>query len=356
MRLWMYGCGADPVHGARRLARLGFSAVAGGPELIGAAAEYGLDCYLCTGAFGYNGDFKREEYLTVDVNGDRRLWFGSTCPTNPGVRARNLEDIKQLAANRGVKGILIDGCRFASPASSDDIEAFFTCFCDGCMTKARGLGFDAGRMHAAARELYRLYRGEGNAAAFAERHASGLADWFAFRRAATTEHLIDFIDVVKSAGLLAGIYIFTPSLSFLVGQNYTDLADKMDIIAPMVYRKYKEPHGPACLNHEWGAVYKILHGVCGDRRAGGMLSAMLGYPVTADIVDNGFDTGIVYDETKRAADIAGGEKTAPIILLDDDDVSGCLDACRRAGAETAQFFLYDEALLTAAEAQGAFSV
>jgi len=358
MDFWMHGLGGDPDQNAKKLKKSGFSAVIGDSSAIDAARGVGLDCYLCTGAYGY-GAFNNEGYLSLDVNGDRRLWFGSACPTNAEVRSKNISDIKTMAASKNIKGVLIDGARFASPASADNAEAFFTCFCGNCMEKATGYGYDAARMQKSAFELYRLYKGDGNSSAFVERHLAGLMDWFAFRRIATTEHLLNFVDAVKSANadMIAGIYIFTPSLSFLVGQNYSDLAKRMDIISPMIYRKYKSDDGPACLNHETTAIFNILRGVLKDaKKTRALLSALTGVNVDEHIKETGFPPETVGAEVKKAAGLAGGEKIIPIILLDDDRLRESIKSCADAGARTVSFFTYDDALIGAAAEEGLFKI
>ena len=353
----MHGLGDDPGRNAKKLRRLGFSAVVGNTENIGAALENGLDCYLCAGAYGYSGEFKNENYLSIDVNGDRRLWFGSTCPTNFGVREKNIETIKSMARTPGIKGVLIDGARFSSPASADNIESFFTCFCGGCMKKADSMGYDALRMRESARELYLLIKGAGRPAGFIENRLPGLIDWFSFRRRATEEHLTDFAETIKTANaeLKAGIYIFTPSLSFLVGQNYSGLANVLDFFSPMIYRKYNAPEGPACLNHEMAAIFSSVNGIFSDeRRTESFLSSLFGFSVTPRALADGFPPGVIYSEIKKAISLAGGKKVAPIIQLDDEFLDESIAACENAGADTVNFFLYDDKKIDDAIKKGIF--
>lgn len=358
MQRWMFCGGSTPAEGIKALVALGFSAVVGNSEAtLEAAAQSGLAYYQFTGAYKYKGAFEREEYLAVDVNGDRRHWFGSTCPTKEDVRARNIEDIRQMAMRPGIRGVLIDGARFSSPASADNIESFFTCFCDGCMQKAAGMGFDVSRMRRDVDALYRLCQGQGGAAAFASRHLYGVLDWLAFRRLATTEHIASFTSAVKSAGdgLVAGIYIFTPSLSNLVGQSYLELSPMLDLFSPMIYRHCHTPTGPACLDFEYGAILPALTNALGDAaRARALLFALTGLAVPAQPVAEGFPVEAVYTETKAAAALVGRKRTWPIIMLDDDRLAQSIQACARAGAQGVTFFAWNAAHMETAVARGVF--
>ena len=359
MELWMYGLGDKPQDNAKTLKEIGFSAVVGGGEAnIEAANSNGLDFYHCIGAYSYSGVFANEQYLAVDVNGKRQLWFGSTCPTKAVVRAKNIDDAIQKAKQQGVTGVFIDGARFASPASAKSIDAFFTCFCDDCMQKAAGMGFDTKRMHKSAYELYCLCHGKGNAAKFWETQLPGLTDWFTFRRRATTEHLINFAKAVKSVDekLTTGIYIFTPSLSWLVGQNYTDLAPYMDIFSPMIYRRYQASEGPACLNFELGALYEALKGASGNvKRTAALLYTLFGFPVSSQTVQEGFPVDAVYSEVAKTSALVGADKAYPIIQLDDASLGESIQACARAGATCVNFFMWNDASMEDAISNGVFS-
>ncbi|MCL1795422.1 MAG: hypothetical protein FWG37_00885 [Clostridia bacterium] len=357
MRLWMYGAGDQPEKNIKTLKSLGFSTVVGGgPETMEAAAANGLDFYHCSGAFGYRDEFQKDEYLSVDINGDRRLWFGSTCPTNEKVRAKNIGDIQTIVRRPGAKGVLIDGARFASPASADNPEAFFTCFCEGCMKKAADMGLDTLRMQKAVYALYSLCFREGDATTFVDQHLIGLMDWFAFRRRATTEHIVNYARAVKSVReeLIAGIYIFTPSLSAVVGQSYRELRSVLDLFSPMIYRHYRLPEGPACLNIEFEAIVSALNSIYRDSaRTEAFLYALTGLRVPPNPAAQGLPVEAVYTEAKTAAALAGPKQTVPIILLDDDRLKDSIDACQNAGADAVALFAWNEKHMEAASAGGA---
>lgn len=349
MRLWMHGIGADIPASVRKLKSLGFEAVVGSvPALIRAANEAGLDVYLCSGAFGASGPFAEARYLARDISGQPRVWFGSACPNQPDVRAANLESIARMAQTEGIRGILIDGARFASPASSSDPDTFFTCFCPVCAAKAEQLGYDFSSMRESVRVLRQHL--SGLSAPPLLDHLPGLAAWLSFRRQCVTEHLLHFCGTVKGVNpdLLSGIYIFTPALAALVGQCYEDLQGKMDLFAPMIYRHYRAPEGPACLNHELSALANMLSARFLPPSSAVRLMASLtglaldGFNSAADLL-NGLPPEAVGSEVRRARERLGADSALiPILQLDDPLLGESIQHPRQAGADGVNFFHYDD--------------
>jgi hypothetical protein len=349
----MHGSGPDIPAAVRVLKKAGFEAVVGNqPQLIAEANHAGLDAYLCSGAFGASGRFAAENYLARDINGKPQLWFNSTCPNQPEVRKANLEAAAEMAAVSGIRGILIDGARFASPASSRNPDAFYTCFCPVCAEKAEQLRYDFDLMRSAVQALYQWMRG-----GTAERllpHAQGLLDWFSFRRRCTTEHLLNFVNGVKAFNpeLAVGIYIFSPAIAPLVGQSYSDLDGQMDIVAPMIYRCYNAEDGPATLNHELAAVAaELSRCVFSPHSTLEILSVLTGLPLGgglsgADIRLQGFPTDAVGIEVRRARSMLPNTRNLiPIIQLDDPMLRHSIDAALQSGADGVNFFAYDHRLL-----------
>lgn len=345
----MHGCGPQPTEGARHLKELGFEAVVGGEETVQAALEQGLQAYLCSGA--YRGPaFTGEEWLAEDMWGRRQKWFSSTCPTRKEVRAYNLEGVRKMAQTPGIQGILIDGARFASPSSGESSDAFYTCFCPHCMEKAEKMGFDAKEMRMAAAMLYDFLHGKPlDLMPF----YAGLREWMEFRRAATTEHLLDFVQAVKEVNpdLKAGVYIFAPALSDLVGQHYRDLRGKMDIIAPMLYRCYPQESGPACLNVELADMLTMLEGAANltPQQRIYALNALTGHELVGyedpDELRKGLDVSILRREAQRAKRMAADQEVIPIIELDDPKLESAILQTAAGGADGVNFFLYEEALV-----------
>ncbi|MBQ7059908.1 MAG: hypothetical protein IJM83_11535 [Firmicutes bacterium] len=356
MKLWMYGSTdkdqPDVVTGARQLKKIGFSTIVGGVESAKAGIEEGMDAYVSSGA--YRGpDFKGEEWLAEDPWGNKRRWFSSTCPTRKEVREYNLSQIRNLAKTPGIKGVIIDGTRFSSPSSGpepDGTDAYFTCFCPSCMAKARAMGFDPAEMREAAARLFDYLHGK---PVKIEWYLHGLHEWMEFRRAATTQHLVNFAKTVKEVDpdLETGIFIFTPALSDLVGQNYRDLRPYMNIYSPMIYRCYPEESGPSCLNVELSDMLKMLEGATDldihDRIR--ILSGLTGIELTGyedpDVMRKGLDVRLIREETNRARTMIGDRKLVPIIELDDPDLEEAICEARKGGADEVSFFVYNRMIL-----------
>lgn len=352
MRYWMHGVGNDVPSSIRLLKNLGFEAVVGnGPVMIDEANAVGLDVYLCSGAFGAHGKFSDPKYLSQDINGKPQLWFNSTCPNNPEVRQQNLENITLMARIKGIKGILIDGARFASPASSTNPDAFYTCFCPTCEEKACDLDFNFKHMKKAVESLYQRINYNRNINL--SDHIKGLVDWLAFRWVCTTEHLINFSKTVKNQNpeLLTGIYIFSPSIAPLVGQNYYDLQNYMDIFSPMIYRSYKAAEGPACLNFELSVIARELgKSILPMDRAISLISSITGIEMTGisspDDILNGLSPKSIRNETQKARTaISGSGQLVPILQLDDERLIESVAEAEKAGADGINFFMYQDQLM-----------
>ena len=352
MRYWMHGVGNDIPSSIRLLKNLGFEAVVGNDQvMIDEANAVGLDVYLCSGAFGAHGKFSDPKYLAQDINGKPQLWFNSTCPNDPEVRQHNLENIVLMTRTKGIKGILIDGARFASPASSTDPDAFYTCFCSTCEKKACDLGFNFKHMKKAVEALYQ--RINHDRSIDLSDYIKGLVDWLAFRRVCTTEHLINFSKTVKNQnpGLLTGIYIFSPSIAPLVGQNYHDLQKHMDIFSPMIYRHYKAKEGPACLNFELSVIAQELgKSLLPMDRAISLISSITGIEITEisspDDILNGLSPKSIGNETQKAkAAISDNDQLVPIIQLDDERLAESIAEAEKAGADCINFFVYNDKLM-----------
>lgn len=354
--LWMHGLATPPGDHVKFLADNGIgTVVAGGaPETVEACAAHGVALYLCSGAYG-RGGFS-DAHLSVDVNGDRQVWFGSTCPNQPAVREANLKGIAAMAATGGIAGIYIDGCRFASPASG--LEAFFTCFCAVCEEKAHEWGYDFARMKTDATALYRMIKGQDSGTRWRQTGVSssmllhflvnhpGILEWLRFREACTTEHLRHMRETIKRVNpdLVFGIYIFTPTLAPLVGQNYAALSDGViDLFSPMIYRNFPPPDGPACINLE---LYEIGGWFSGTESVVMQtLAAFFGTPSRPlpRLQDKGLPSQTVGEETRRARSLIGDAvPLVPIIHLDDPEIEASIQAARDGGADGVSFFVYQE--------------
>jgi hypothetical protein len=360
LKYWMYGLPKDDKReSVDFLKQKGFNCLVTAPDEKAAelASEAGMEFYACIGAYSREGF--SDECLSVDINGDRRVWFNSTCPNRSDVREANIEAIDRVARSEGVRGIFIDGCRFASPASG--LDAFFTCFCPVCEKKSEAMGYDFPAMKRDVGELYKIISGASvevgwNAIArgiFNLLHLlvrfPGVIEWLRFREECTTEHISALSKVVRSAkkGSSFGIYSFTPLLSPLVGQSYVKMRDHIDVFSPMIYRNYPPPDGPACLNRELYEIASWFERVsASEDEKLSILFNLCGYPIrywNLSQLDKELPIEAIEWETKKArALIGGGKELAPIIYLDDDRIEDGVGAVREGGADGVAFFIYKE--------------
>jgi hypothetical protein len=220
-----------------------------------------------------------------------------------------------------------------------------------CEKKATGLEFDFVKMRKAVELIFTHQQGQpwvdlGET-------IKGLVDWFQFRRVCTTEHLLNFCDTVKKVNpsLLTGIYIFSPSLSTLVGQSYCDLRGKMDVFSPMIYRDYQAEQGPACLKFELSAlVQEMGKKLIPEQQAIALLAGLTGLPIhdagSAAELFGGLSPQIVGYEVKQARkQVERTKQLIPIIQLDDDLLEESITEAKVAGADGINFFVYQEPVM-----------
>jgi hypothetical protein len=320
------------------LAAHGWDAVISGddPAFQAAARAHGLTPWACLGAFTPPSD--DPALLCLDVNGDRQRWFGSGCPNHPAVRASSLERHRLAASRPDVAGVFLDGIRFASPASG--LEAFCTCFCEHCLRAATDMGLNADRMQRDVTALYRrLIAGEPLTTAWLRSGLSGVDDWLRFRRQTITQFVRELADVVHAEGKHLGAYLFSPCLAPLVGQEYTDLAPYLDIVAPMLYRNVNELHCIAPINTE---LHAIAEWTAVDGPAWVLEFADLpGEEICGrnDLLARGVSPAAVGRETARAnALITARTCLAPILWYDDPEAGSTVEEVLKNGASGIQVF------------------
>ncbi len=357
MELWMHGISSEsPQDCLSRLRELEFSAVVLGANKpnIEASKQAGLDTYVCTGTFSRSEDFKDERYLAHDVEGKPREWFGSTCPNVAGVREENISKIEKVLGETKADGLMLDGCRFASPASG--LGALFTCFCPRCRRKSEDMGFHFSRMRDDARKLYRTLAdgrlGEAprlNPFSLLSEisHLPGIADWMAFRRMCVIEHFQNVADIVHEMGAEMGGYIFTPCLSPIVGQDYADLGSILDIASPMIYRNYPQDPGPACLNKETAALVTYLQrGGLPDEEASDFINRFLGLEehgkLTREIADSTTLKSVEKELERSSQLLEGVRKRIPILYLGDEQVEKSIKTASNLDLEGVDFFVYKD--------------
>lgn len=323
MRFYMFGMDeARPEACAEALAARGFSSIVCPPRqrCVDAAVRAGLKAYVCVGAFPAGECTQR----CVDADGAQRLWFGSGCPNDDGASAVRVRRWQTAAALKRLSGVLIDGVRFASPASDAAGEALFTCFCPKCRARMTEMGVDAEEVR---REVVAWRRGE---------RALPPQTWLTFREDTVRRAMEAFVRTVKTVDshLTAGAFVFPASLGALVGQA-GDALKPLDVVAPMLYRRYDKPEGPATLNHEYAALQRLL----GRAR----VKQFCGVDVPKNVLSDGFVPEALRAETTFPT--LPSQTLAPILQIDDPCMKRSVQAVCAGGAQSVGFFMYDEAAL-----------
>lgn len=334
----------DPVKCARELKRKGVSAVvtdASGALFAPVLSDEGLDVYLCYSAFSLDNDTDPNRYC-ADVWGNPRVWFSSGCPNDAALAENRMQSILD-SVNPYIKGIFVDGARFASFASSEGTDAFFTCFCPCCMEKMHASGLDAQAIRTAVSSLKHSLHDDMHL----------VRDWLSFRSACVKHYMDTFAQRVHAmdTSLKAGAFIFEPFLAPFVGQTM-DACASLDIIAPMLYRNYPHTDGPACMGHEWSALYRMF----GDNTPALLsITGLDGHPLSKGIsytaeavrvLTDGFGPSDVGRCVKTARSLLQPCQSLWPIIQIEDDLLNCTERCAfENGADAIGYFAYGQALL-----------
>ena len=305
-----------------------------------ALAREGLALYLCFGAYAAGPESSGAQ----DALGRAVRWFGSGCPNDTvNKEARLAAALDRLRKTPGARGLFVDGARFASFASGEGFEVFFTCFCPRCMRRMEERGLDAGRVREAAARLLRTGRIGGD-------DGEALRGWFSFRAACTRAYFDRFAAAVHTVrpDCEAGAFVFAPSLGGFVGQAPETFA-ALDLFSPMLYRAYPHPEGPACLGHEWAACLDRF-----DARTARLLVQTAGVPTDLvpggaprEILEKGFAPGRIAEELAALRGRpAGGPCLLPILQTEDPLLPETVRAALSAGADGYGLFAYGLGSLT----------
>jgi hypothetical protein len=190
--------------------------------------------------------------------------FTFVCPNRPAVQAAVLDHLRGICATGYYDGIFLDRLRYPSPARSPDV--LLSCFCDDCrrVAEADGLDLDAARQHVVellsqpryARSAVRFLLDRAVAdAALAEPGLSYLRAILEFRTQTVSRFVCEAVGVIREAGLEVGLDCFSPSLSYMVGQDLGALDFCCDWIKIM---SYAHALGPAGLPFEIRALTRWL--------------------------------------------------------------------------------------------------
>ena len=366
-QLWIFGLPKDRPTALSFLKELDCKTVTVGRdrEAVKAIVDEGLEAHVTLGTFSIREtNLEGEEFLARRLDGTPIIWFGSGCPNNPKVREASLNVVRDAASIEGVEAVILDGIRFASPG--EGIESFMTCFCEECKRKARELGYDMSEIEASLRGLLKSIKNLTPSLLNSLSNWNspidlfdlllrfpGALEWLRFRADCIVEHVADVKKAVKSVNpnCKLGAYLFTPSLAYLVGQDYRRLVNLLDYVEPMIYRA---GNGVACLNYEVARmaadIYEKgsnLDQVEVQRFLFNLLGLNAKPETTIEKLRGGISANTVGDETKRAITVVGASKLIPILFLDDPFLKESVQGALKAGVQALSFYKFSEGMESA---------
>lgn len=340
MKKYIFGFDADhPENCARRLRAQGMDAVIVGDadeRTEDALANAGLELYLCCGAYGLKGNAPATAQTAA---GKPVLWFASGCPNDGKAAGRNLDAaLKSARRLKTLRGVFVDGARFASFASVEGKDVFFSCFCPKCMKKMDDSGLNAKAVRASVARLMATKQ-------VFDKDIDNLSAWMDFRSATVQKYFDHFAKSVHavSSNLIAGAFVFAPSLARFVGQT-AEACRSLDAVAPMLYRAYPHEDGPACLGHEWAMLKELF----GDHAAD-FVSAVSPGEIIPDfspdaLLETGFSPDRIGVEVSRArASLLPEQKLWPILQIEDPALSESTRFAFDGGADSVGYFMFGQA-------------
>lgn len=339
MKRYIFGFDADhPENCARRLRAQGMDAVIIGDadeRTEDALANAGLELYLCYGAYGLGENAPATAHTAT---GRPTKWFSSGCPNDTKTANRHLQSILSRARRlKTLRGIFVDGARFSSFASTEGREAFFTCFCPRCMDKMTAMGMNAKAIRGSVARVMASRRIE-------DRDRDNLTAWMDFRAACVRDYFERFAHQVHAlrTDLLAGAFVFAPSLEQFVGQT-PEACQSLDIVAPMLYRAYPHADGPACLGHEWASLKLLFGESSADFVHSVSPNEILPALSPDELLQTGFPPERISEEVSRAYDcLRSGQQLWPILQIEDQQLTQTTAHALDNGADAVGYFMFGQ--------------
>ena len=196
-----------------------------------------------------------QQLVGLDLEPIHKSWI---CPNNVESTRSIIEETRFIFDNHDVDGLFIDVFRYPSPY--DGLASMLSCFCNSCMAKAEEMGIDLEKTRIGIKdfvdricslskeEIAALKEGFSRAKVFDYvLHDPHILNFLKFRSHSISDFVKDVELLVKESGRELGLDVFSPSLSWLVGQDYSLLKDNCSWMKPMVYCSGR---GTACLPAE----------------------------------------------------------------------------------------------------------
>lgn len=247
------------------------------------------------------------------------------CPNNMESTKSIIEELRFILNNHDVDGLFIDVFRYPSPY--DGLTSMLTCFCSSCMAKAEEMRVDLEKTRRGIKDFVERIRmlSIEEIAALKEEfdrpkafhyllHNPNTLNFLKFRSYSINHFVKNVEQLVKEKGRELGLDIFSPSLSWLVGQDYSLLKNNCSWMKPMVYCSGL---GPACMPAEIVSLARELQKLkprLSDKDLIYMISRFLELPLSHkdlnEIETKGLPEELVRLETARAKEAV--EKKVPI--------------------------------------------
>jgi hypothetical protein len=306
------------------------------------------------------------QYAMTDFLG--RPIRGWLCPSNPEVETFLSNMVEDLLSNYDIQGIFLDLVRFPEWGGIEGgFGAALSCFCPRCAARAKSSGLDLEKVSQRVRYIVSslgdtlnsfltLRRGHLDLAKFVVDEPE-VAEWIRFRQRIVTElveHIHRTVKNTKPSAELA-LDIWSPSYSWLLGQNYEKLSEHCDSIKYFTYQKLG---GGVDISAVLNKLSKFDQRIPAD----GLLDLfyrMFGFRGPKDLEElklKGLSIDFVGDETakainevRRRANVYAGIQ---IWNVTKDDIRQTMIDAIRAGAEGFVHLGYDWATLENIQAVG----
>lgn len=162
-------------------------------------------------------------------------WYAGLCPNQEKLRKEKLTEIKQLITDYEIDGIWLDFIRYPCHWEVPKPILEQTCFCDQCL-----------KIFQEETEIWIskiLKTTKTKAEWLLKKHEKDWIKWKCQRITSLVENVREIINQNKPEVILAMFTVpwktigYNNAIERIIGQNYSDLAEYVDIFSPMVYHK-----------------------------------------------------------------------------------------------------------------------
>ncbi len=258
------------------------------------------------------------KYIT-NIYNEKEDLKALSCPTDIENWERNIEKLREKLSY--VDAIALDFVRFPSFSNG---KFFLSCFCKNCERFAKDLRYDFNILKDSVIKFLKL-------------DLKGASLWFEYRRKVLEEYLKY---IKKRINIEVRAFVFTPTLSYFVGQDYKTFLNYLHKLHPMIYPEGNL--GPACIGYEIYHFSKLLN--IDVSKVYEILNINIpNLPRTReDLYEKGMPNDIIRYEIEKCK-IYGMERIEPIITcikITSDELKIRLDKCKEANVKYIHLFGY----------------